>query len=156
MTTYRTSIVAGVFQDEAQARHAVDQLRSAGFAYDQVGVARHNGAMATQSLRDDLLKLGVPEEQANYYDNEYRSGRIVVSVRPDGREAEVENILRSNGAYDFNASNNPAAQSTNYNQPGQRPDTEQPGTYPPGPQQAGNYGQQDYRQESDQGQGSDQ
>ncbi len=38
MATQET-IVAGVFQQEAQARQALSALKQAGFGYDQVGVA---------------------------------------------------------------------------------------------------------------------
>lgn len=147
MTTYQTPIVAGVFQEETRAKQAVDQLDNRGFTREQIGVAQQGRTNATDNLRGDLLNLGVSEERASYYDREYQAGHIVVSVRPDGRETEVETILHNNGAYDMNASNNATAQPSAYSQAEQRPDTEQPGTYPPGPQQADNYGQKDYRQE---------
>lgn len=102
MTTFQTPIVAGVFQDEAPARNAVNALRNAGFGYDQVGVAMQGGA-ATPDLKHDLMNLGVPEERASYYEHEFESGHIVVSVRPDGRDDEAKNILHGNGATDFNA-----------------------------------------------------
>ncbi len=100
----QTPLVVGVFQDERQAKNAIDQLRAAGFGYDQVGVAMREGGAVTKNLLDDLTKLGVPQDRASYYDNEFRSGRTVVSVRPDGRDQEVMSILRNNGAYDYNQS----------------------------------------------------
>lgn len=98
----QTPLVVGVFQDERQAKNAIDQLRAAGFGYDQVGVAMREGGAVTKNLLDDLTKLGVPQDRAGYYDNEFRSGRTVVSVRPDGRDQEAMSILRNNGAYDYN------------------------------------------------------
>ena len=101
MTTYQTPIVIGIFQEEVRAKEAVDTLRTAGFRYDQVGVAIQSSQHATSDLEGDLVNLGVPQEQANYYDSEYQAGRIVVSIRPDGRENEAQDILSSNGAYNY-------------------------------------------------------
>ncbi|GER88184.1 hypothetical protein KDW_23460 [Dictyobacter vulcani] len=101
MTTYQTPLVVGIFENEIKAKNAVDALRTAGFRYDQVGVALSASENATPDLQTDLVNLGVPEEQAKYYDNEYRSGKIVVSIRPDGRASEVSDILTSNGAYNY-------------------------------------------------------
>lgn len=111
MTTYQNSIVVGIFQDEIQAKNAVDTLRNAGFQYDQVGVAIQGSQNATANLRTDLENLGVPQDRADYYDKEYQSGHIVISVRPDGRESEVQDILKQVGAYDFPAEQDQDAQS---------------------------------------------
>ena len=110
MTTFQTPIVAGVFEDEAPARNAVNALRNAGFGYDQVGVAMQGGA-ATPDLERDLVNLGVPADRAHYYEKEFESGHIVVSVRPDGRDEEASNILRGNGAYDYGTSSTESAKS---------------------------------------------
>src|SRR5919201_3209901 len=50
--------------------------------------------------------MGVPEEEARYYDQEFRSGRTIVTVKADGRYDEAQSILRQSGAYD--ATNRPA------------------------------------------------
>lgn len=47
-----------------------------------------------------LTGLGLPEEEARYYEGEFRSGRILVTVQPQGRYQEAADILRRNGAYD--------------------------------------------------------
>ncbi|MBV9895042.1 MAG: YsnF/AvaK domain-containing protein [Chloroflexi bacterium] len=47
--------------------------------------------------------MGVPEEEARYYDQEFRSGRTIVTVKPDGRYDEAQSILRQYGAYDVNS-----------------------------------------------------
>jgi hypothetical protein len=101
MTTYQTSIVAGVFQDEAQVKAAVDELSAANFRYDQIGVAMANTPTSTADLRGDLMKLGVPQEHADYYESEYNAGHIVVSIRPDGRDSEAMSILRRHGSYNY-------------------------------------------------------
>ena len=48
-----------------------------------------------------LTDLG--EEEALYYENELRSGRIIVTVHADGRAAEARSILSQHGAYDVDA-----------------------------------------------------
>jgi hypothetical protein len=91
------SIVADVFIYEAQAKHALEALRQAGFDYDQIGVAMrgHEGI----DLQSDLQNLGVPYEQANYYAQQVKAGHTVVSVRPDGREQEAHEIMLRSGAF---------------------------------------------------------
>ncbi len=101
MTTYRTPLVIGVLQDEIKAKNVIDALRDSGFRYDQVGVAINSSGNTTVDLHSDLVNLGVPREQARYYDNEYKQGHIVISIRPDGRDEEVRNILHLNGAYNY-------------------------------------------------------
>lgn len=94
--TLHLSIVADVFPHEAQAKHALEALRQAGFAYDQIGIAMqgHEGI----DLQSDLQTLGVSHEQASYYAQEVKAGHTVVSVRPDGREQEAHEIMRRSGA----------------------------------------------------------
>ncbi len=47
-----------------------------------------------------LTGMGVPEEEARYYQGEFEAGRTVVTVKAGNRQEEALNILRSNGAYD--------------------------------------------------------
>ena len=101
MATNITDIIAGVFSQENQAQRALDALRGAGFGYDQIGVATQ--ARRNVNLLDDFLNLGVRRDRANYYDQQYRNGNTIVSVRPDD-QAQAQNalnILRSNGGYDY-------------------------------------------------------
>src|ERR687884_1147016 len=48
-----------------------------------------------------LVGMGVPEEHAEYYEGEVKSGRTLVTVRADGRYAEAQRLLRQHGAYDI-------------------------------------------------------
>jgi len=95
--TLHLSIVADVFTNEAQAKHALEALRNAGFGYNQIGVAMqgHEGI----DLLSDFQNLGVSYEQASYYAQEVKVGHTVVSVRPDGREQEAHEIMRRSGAF---------------------------------------------------------
>jgi uncharacterized protein (TIGR02271 family) len=56
-----------------------------------------------------LAGMGVPEEEAEYYEGEARSGRTLVTVRADGRYDQAQRILRQNGAYDIESRDAPAA-----------------------------------------------
>jgi len=51
-------------------------------------------------LTGGLVTTGVSEEDANYYDNEFRSGRTLVTVKAGDRYDEAQRILREYGAYD--------------------------------------------------------
>jgi uncharacterized protein (TIGR02271 family) len=48
-----------------------------------------------------LMGMGVPEEEAHYYEGEVRQGRTLVTVRAPRRYAEAQGILRDAGAYDI-------------------------------------------------------
>ena len=95
----QATIIAGVFEQESQARQALDALKQAGFGYDQVGVATQG--QQEVNLKNDLLGLDVPREQANYYAQEFKSGHTVVSVRPDGQEQKAHDIMHQYGGYDY-------------------------------------------------------
>jgi hypothetical protein len=62
-----------------------------------------------------LVGLGVPEEEATYYDNEVRTGRTVLTVRADDRAAEAWDVLARHGAYDFENRGRDAAGDTAMN-----------------------------------------
>jgi uncharacterized protein (TIGR02271 family) len=52
---------------------------------------------ATAGLAGTLIGLGIPEDEANYYDQEFRAGRAVVTVQAMGRQAEAQSILQQAG-----------------------------------------------------------
>jgi uncharacterized protein (TIGR02271 family) len=52
---------------------------------------------ATAGVAGALIGLGIPEEEANYYDQEFRAGRTVVTVQALGRQAEARSILQQAG-----------------------------------------------------------
>lgn len=121
MTT--TQRLIGVFTDRGQADAAIDQLQEAGFSSEQLSLSHRQGVLAGRlkhlfskhpgqegSIVDELKRLGVPEDEARYYQNELDAGRIIVTVQADGRQEDARAILESNGAYDINTrpeTNNP-------------------------------------------------
>ena len=108
MTTTQRSIVAGVFTDEAQAQQAMDDLQKAGFSRDQI---RYSVRRSGTGITDSLAGLGLPEQEAEFYNSEFEAGRTIVTVTTNDRQQEAFDILRRNGAYDFNAR---SGQTANY------------------------------------------
>ena len=114
MTTDQHSLIVGVFTDRVQADLAIDQLQQAGFTSDLLSLSHLQGSRAggvknlfsklpgqQRSIVDELKRLGVPEEEARYYQNELDAGRIIVTVQADARQQDARVILESNGAYDI-------------------------------------------------------
>ena len=52
------------------------------------------------ALASGLMKMGVPEEEARWYEQEVQTGRTLVTVRAGARYAEARDLLRRHGAYD--------------------------------------------------------
>ncbi len=95
MSTTERQVMVGVFEDENLAKKAIDDLRSMGFSDDQVAIAVREGGFVAQCILDNLVNLGVPEEEVNYYKCEYEVGRIVVAVKFNCSKQEVINLLLS-------------------------------------------------------------
>jgi uncharacterized protein (TIGR02271 family) len=55
---------------------------------------------AIAGLAGALIGMGIPEEEAKYYESELQAGRFLVTVRADGRFDEARAILMRHGAYD--------------------------------------------------------
>jgi len=56
---------------------------------------------AAAGVAGTLIGLGIPEEEANYYDREFQAGRIVVTVDAGRRLQEAQSVLAQNGGYDM-------------------------------------------------------
>ncbi len=50
-----------------------------------------------------MIALGIPEEDARHYQQEFEAGRIIVTVRAGDRIIEALDILRRNGALEANS-----------------------------------------------------
>jgi hypothetical protein len=57
------------------------------------------GGAAVVGVTGALIGLGIPEEEADYYESEFRSGRSIVTVQSLGRAAEAWSILQRYAAY---------------------------------------------------------
>ena len=157
----RTTAV-GVFHNREQARHAIKELRQAGFAENRIGVASRyeetktsvtpestesqagtgaatgaaagagvgavwgigvvtgtlpavgpaiaGGALAAvlssavaggavAGIAGALIGLGIPKEEAEYYESEFKEGRTIVTVDAGDRYTEAVAILESHGGH---------------------------------------------------------
>ena len=112
------STVVGVFTEPGLADRAIDELERAGFRDDQISLSRHEDTDSDVSwigridsllsgLKDSdrsivkrLVSMGVPEEEARYYQGELELGRTIVTVEAGDRREDALEILRSNGGYD--------------------------------------------------------
>ena len=159
------SIVVGLFDDTGRARDAVEALKDAGFAANDIGILMRDRDQASDLARETgteagagaatgligggilgglagwlvgigalvipgvgpfiaagalgaaltgaaigagvgaiggaLVGMGIPKEEADWYEGEVRGGRTMVTVRTDGRYAEARSLLRRYGAYDI-------------------------------------------------------
>ena len=57
-------------------------------------------------LAGALVGAGIPEDEADYYQDEFEEGRAIVTVRPEGRADEAKAILCSYDAYDMSSCGN--------------------------------------------------
>jgi hypothetical protein len=119
--------IIGVFIGSAAAEQAIQRLRNAGFTNDQLGIlaSDEQDTPAWQRPSESvaigaLLGLGTPSDELSYYQQEYNSGHVLVTVEAGDRTAEACSILRSCGAYGASeACEEHAAGSLSYNQPSQ-------------------------------------
>jgi hypothetical protein len=108
------STVVGVFADDVYADLAADELRRVGFSDDEISVIKHRDEsggfidnlkslftgqeVAPVKTADDFIRMGVPEQDASYYQSELDAGRTIELVRVAGQQQEVLEILRHYGA----------------------------------------------------------
>jgi len=122
MTVNQTSTVVGVFRDRTQADQAMDALNSAGFDRSQIHFAGPGAkgnffedikslfvgqSTSGSDITNNLTNMGLSNEEAQYYSNEYNNGNTVVTVSAPDREQEALNVLHSYNAYTYQ--DNPAS-----------------------------------------------
>lgn len=54
---------------------------------------------ATAGIGGALMGLGVSDEDASYYENEFKSGRTIVTVRGGPKGGNAQNVFNQYGAY---------------------------------------------------------
>jgi hypothetical protein len=117
MTTTALSTVIGVFPTLEQAEKAIDELRHAQFSYDRIrlvergtggfadtlkGMFTGQGSVASNTA-DDLIKMGMPEYEAQHYQRELDAHHVLVLMNADDRPQDAFMIMRQSGAFDINA-----------------------------------------------------
>lgn len=56
---------------------------------------------AAAGVAGALIGLGIPDEEARYYEEEFKQGRILVTVKAPARRDEARDILHRSGGYDL-------------------------------------------------------
>lgn len=77
------------YEDKSYVLHALQKLQKAGFRDEQIDVFMHSGRLIPTHIINDLVNIGVPEEQAVTCENQLQAGRILVLVRHEGRVQEA-------------------------------------------------------------------
>jgi hypothetical protein len=114
-STTPLSTVIGVFPTQEQADQAIDALRHTNFRYDHIRVVERGtggfsdtlkgmftgqAAMASNTA-ESLVKMGLPEYEAQYYQNELDADHVLVLMNADDRPEEAFSVMRQNGAFDI-------------------------------------------------------
>ncbi len=101
MSTVERPIVVGVFEEESQARRAIDELKHAGFGSDQIAVAMPGKELEIRRVLDTLVNAEMPEEEIGYCEREFQAGHAIVSVRHDGCHWQAASILYGGRIYRY-------------------------------------------------------
>jgi hypothetical protein len=80
-----------------------------------LGIILSNAAIGAGvgGLVGALAGAGIPEDEAEYYQGEFESGRVIVTVRPDDRADEARVIMDRFGAYDMSRRPDRSADAAN-------------------------------------------
>jgi hypothetical protein len=61
-----------------------------------------------------LVGLGIPEHEAKYYDEQFRDGRTLMTVRADQRYSDASDIVRRRNGYDYETRNDRPVRDTQH------------------------------------------
>ena len=96
-------VIIGVFRRPRAARRAIEALRELGFFDNQLGllsdeVLAHDERAPAMGKREtfqaeDLVGLGLPEHEVEYYARELKRGHSVIVVDPVGRTLHALTVL---------------------------------------------------------------
>ncbi len=109
--TERSTMIA-VFADRDPANQAIDNLRRAGYSYEQIRLVEHGTNSFMENLKslftgqttataDDWMRIGVAEQDAHNYQNELDAGHSIVLIKAVNNPEQALSILRQSGAYDI-------------------------------------------------------
>src|SRR5258706_4168628 len=107
MSVTPSSTIVGMFTDRSMADQAMQALYDAGFADEHIlypvpgisgGILEDIKSLFTGTspqggnLANDLTGMGLSDEEAGYYANEYTTGKIILVVSAQGREQDAMDI----------------------------------------------------------------
>jgi len=58
---------------------------------------------AAAGLAGTLIGMGIPKEEAEFYENEFKAGKTIVTLKADGRASEALGIFRRHGGYEMSS-----------------------------------------------------
>lgn len=114
MSVTPSSTIVGVFRDQSEAEQAANALYNAGFEQEQIQymVPGTSGSFfeglksfltgtneGGGNLSDELTSMGLSDNDAQFYANEYNNGNPILIVRAAERGTEAMNVLRQYGAF---------------------------------------------------------
>ena len=106
MTESDRSTMVGVFEVQAQAEQAVNELRSAGFSDDQIHLVVHRAPGTGEDIITEEKRMEAgdrrTDEAPGIFTGKPEVTRTVVTVQAEGREQEVVAILDRHGANNAN------------------------------------------------------
>lgn len=70
------------------------------------------GGAAVAGLVGGLIGMGIPEDEASYYEGEFKSGRTIVTVKANGRQDQALAIIQRHGGYDMHSGTSGATTGT--------------------------------------------
>lgn len=114
-TTTPLSTVIGVFSSHEQADKAIDELRHTRFSYEHIRVVERGRGGFTDTLKgmftgqaamassetEDLVKMGLPEYEAQHYQQELDADHVLVLMNADDRPEDAFGVMRQNGAFEI-------------------------------------------------------
>jgi hypothetical protein len=96
-------VIIGVFRRPRAARRAIEALRELGFFDNQLGLLSDEVLLADERApamgkretfqAEDLVGLGLPEHEVEYYARELKRGHSVIVVDPVGRTLHALTVL---------------------------------------------------------------
>jgi hypothetical protein len=112
-------LVVGIFRNRARTEQAINELRQVGFDNRHIRFAVHGistGWMLEKIKRlfreqdisgngriyNDLVEMGMPQEDARYYQREFEAGYSIVAVLKSGVPLVATSILLRNGGHIVN------------------------------------------------------
>ena len=113
MSLLSIPVLVGVYENETQARVILEKLTDAGFNEQQLGMAMRKGLLLPHHIVDELLGVGIPEEDARLYESEFQAGYILILVRHDGRlEAAFKSLYNMTISLSATAQKQPESQAS--------------------------------------------
>jgi hypothetical protein len=145
MATNNTPIVS-IFDERGSAERAIEDLYNAGIPSDQISYS--GGSTPTTSeggflgsikslftgghdrtsndVLNDLNNMGIPQDEAAYYAQQYDAGRTIVAIQQETPHQNALTILRSNGGYDYQGNWNKASADKFADKPGDTTSSDNP------------------------------